>query len=249
MPSDTGPQAGGVGVGACVGTGVWVGTRVGKGGEVGVAVGSCVGLVTGVGGTLPTAATPVGVGDGIGVAAMRAWTVACTRAVMVASGSPSAPSADCTCETTARTVASKSGGGGVPEFTSGVVKVSQAKPLARTKVTKSAATRLMDCSIVYTHPSSRPTPPYLGEQPHPLAGPEISTSHHRDWLDAIRSGGKAGSDFHSYGGPLTEVALVGAVAIRFPGRELEWDAKAMQFTNLDEANAYVAPPYREGWSL
>ena len=85
-------------------------------------------------------------------------------------------------------------------------------------------------------------------QPPPQTLPRVE-NHHRDWLDAIRSGGKAGSDFHSYGGPLTEVALVGAVAIRFPGRELEWDAKAMQFTNLDEANAYVAPPYREGWSL
>lgn len=72
--------------------------------------------------------------------------------------------------------------------------------------------------------------------------------HHRDWLDAIRAGRPAGSSFE-YGGPLTEIGLLGAIAIRFPGQELEWDARAMRFTNLPEANAHVAPPYREGWKL
>jgi predicted dehydrogenase len=72
--------------------------------------------------------------------------------------------------------------------------------------------------------------------------------HHRDWVDAIREGRDAGSNF-GYGAPLTEAALLGAVAIRFPGRKLEWDAAAMRFTNLAEANAYVNPPYREGWKL
>ncbi len=72
--------------------------------------------------------------------------------------------------------------------------------------------------------------------------------HHWDWLEAIRTGRKAGSDF-AYGGPLTEVALLGAIAIRFPGRELRWDHDRMQFTNLSAANAFVAPPYRQGWAL
>ena len=74
-------------------------------------------------------------------------------------------------------------------------------------------------------------------------------NHHRDWLDAIRGGRKAGSDFVTYGGPLTEVALLGAIAIRFPGQELHWDAKAMKISNLSEANAYVSPRYRKGWQL
>jgi len=75
--------------------------------------------------------------------------------------------------------------------------------------------------------------------------------HHGDWLDSIRSNGKqkAGSDFPSFGGPLTEVALLGAVAIRFPGQELQWDSKAMKVTNVKEANVFVAPPYRAGWKL
>ena len=72
--------------------------------------------------------------------------------------------------------------------------------------------------------------------------------HHQDWLEAIRSGRRAGSDFASFGGPLTEVALLGVIAVRFPGQELQWDAKAMKFTNFSAANAYVAPAYRPDWT-
>ncbi|MEN6575731.1 MAG: Gfo/Idh/MocA family oxidoreductase [Phycisphaerales bacterium] len=72
--------------------------------------------------------------------------------------------------------------------------------------------------------------------------------HHDDWLRAIREGGKAGSDF-SYGGPLTELAMLGVIAIKMPGTKLEWDAAAVRFTNCDEANQYLNPPYRQGWSL
>jgi predicted dehydrogenase len=72
--------------------------------------------------------------------------------------------------------------------------------------------------------------------------------HHADWLRAIREGKKAGSDF-SYGGPLTELAMVGVIALKMPGKKLEWDAKAMKFTNCPEANQFVDPPYRKGWTL
>ena len=72
--------------------------------------------------------------------------------------------------------------------------------------------------------------------------------HHEDWLRAIREGGKAGSDF-SYGGPLTEIAMLGVVALKLPGTKLEWDAANMRFTNNEEANQHVNPPYRQGWTL
>jgi hypothetical protein len=73
-------------------------------------------------------------------------------------------------------------------------------------------------------------------------------NHAADWLEAIRTGRQAGSNFE-YGGPLTQAALLGAIAIRFPGQTLNWDAKAMRFTSHKEANAYLQPPYRKGWSL
>ncbi len=72
--------------------------------------------------------------------------------------------------------------------------------------------------------------------------------HHRDWIDAIRQGRKAGSDF-SYGGPLTELGLLGIIAIKMPGVKLEWDAAQMRFTNSSEANQLLHKPYREGWTL
>jgi predicted dehydrogenase len=72
--------------------------------------------------------------------------------------------------------------------------------------------------------------------------------HYWDFLNAIRTGKKAGSDF-SYGGPLTEIAMLGVIAIKLAGTKLEWDAANMRFTNSPEANAFVNPPYRSGWSL
>lgn len=72
--------------------------------------------------------------------------------------------------------------------------------------------------------------------------------HYTDWADAIRNGRKAGSDF-SYGGPLTEIALLGVIAITLAGTKLEWDAERMRFTNCEEANALVDPLARSGWTL
>jgi predicted dehydrogenase len=72
--------------------------------------------------------------------------------------------------------------------------------------------------------------------------------HAWDWLDAIRTDRQAGSNF-DYGGPLTQVALLGAIAIRFPGQTLNWDEKKARFTNHQAANAFLDPHYRKGWSL
>jgi predicted dehydrogenase len=72
--------------------------------------------------------------------------------------------------------------------------------------------------------------------------------HHKDWLQAIRNSTRAGSDF-SYGGPLTEIALLGVIAIKMAGTRLEWDPKRMRFRNCKEANQYLNPPPRKGWEL
>jgi predicted dehydrogenase len=72
--------------------------------------------------------------------------------------------------------------------------------------------------------------------------------HHGDWLQAIRKGTKSGSDF-SYGGPLTELALLGVIAIKMSGTKLQWDAANARFPNCAEADQFVNPPYRAGWRL
>lgn len=88
---------------------------------------------------------------------------------------------------------------------------------------------------------------YTGKNTPPQKIPRVK-NHAWDWLDAIRTGRQAGSNF-DYGAPLTQVALLGAIAIRYPGQVLEWDEKAVRFTNHSEANKYINPPYREGWKL
>ena len=73
-------------------------------------------------------------------------------------------------------------------------------------------------------------------------------NHAWDWLEAIRTGRQAGSNF-DYGGPLSQAALLGAIAIRFPGETLNWDNQLMRFTNNEAANVFIHATYREGWAL
>ncbi len=71
--------------------------------------------------------------------------------------------------------------------------------------------------------------------------------HHRNWLDACKGQGRPSTHF-DYSGPLTEFSLMGNVALR-AGRLLDFDWKAMQVTNVPEANRYIKPELREGRTL
>lgn len=50
-------------------------------------------------------------------------------------------------------------------------------------------------------------------------------------------------------GPLTEMVLLGSVAVRFPGRELRWDSEAMRFPGTQEADLFIRRRYRDGWEV
>ncbi|MEE9167084.1 MAG: Gfo/Idh/MocA family oxidoreductase [Candidatus Neomarinimicrobiota bacterium] len=71
---------------------------------------------------------------------------------------------------------------------------------------------------------------------------------HQEWIDACKGGEPASSNF-DVSGPMTEIVLLGNLAVRNAGKILEWDGKKMKVTNLEEANKYVRREYREGWSL
>jgi len=77
---------------------------------------------------------------------------------------------------------------------------------------------------------------------------ERSQGHHADWLEAIKTGKPASSNFN-YGGPLTETVLLGTAASLFRNQELKWDGNNMKVTNLEEANSVIKPEFRAGWSL
>ncbi len=82
----------------------------------------------------------------------------------------------------------------------------------------------------------------------PQTLPRIKGSHEQNWIEACKGGPPATSNF-DYAGPFAEAVVMGNLAVRFPGRKLLWDGKNMRVTNVEEANQYILPPYREGWSL
>ncbi len=79
--------------------------------------------------------------------------------------------------------------------------------------------------------------------------PEIAgNNHYHQWVDACLGNGKTSMGF-DLAGPLTEALLLGVVANRFPGQALNWDAKNLKVTNIEEANALIRRSYREGFEV
>ena len=74
-----------------------------------------------------------------------------------------------------------------------------------------------------------------------------SIGHHKEWIEACKGGEPTRSNF-DFAGPLTEAVLLGTIAVR-AGEKLYWDSDNLKITNIPEANKYINPPYREGWSL
>ena len=70
---------------------------------------------------------------------------------------------------------------------------------------------------------------------------------YRDWIDAIKSGGKASSDW-SYSGPFIEAILSGVLAMRLE-EKLYFDWDAMKVTNHADAEALIFPDYQNGWTV
>lgn len=74
-----------------------------------------------------------------------------------------------------------------------------------------------------------------------------SRGHHRDWLDAIKGGPPASSNF-AYGARLTEIVLLGVAALRVR-KPIDWDPIGLKARGLAEADAVFHESYRKGWEL
>ncbi len=75
-------------------------------------------------------------------------------------------------------------------------------------------------------------------------------NHYHEFINAIR--GKPDAALQAsfdYAGPLTEMVLLGTVALRFPDQDLKWDAPNLKVTNVDGADRFVRRTYRDGWSV
>jgi predicted dehydrogenase len=71
--------------------------------------------------------------------------------------------------------------------------------------------------------------------------------HEDDWIVACKGGRPACSNFE-IAGPLTEMALLGNIAV-FTGQPVEWNRKEMKVVNGPGGSEYVRRTYRDGWSL
>ena len=85
----------------------------------------------------------------------------------------------------------------------------------------------------------------LRAHPVPKTIPRIKGGHYQGWLDHIRSGQPCSSNF-AYGGALSELAVLGALAIR-SGKSLDWDAAGMRVRNAPELNPFLHHQTRLGW--
>jgi predicted dehydrogenase len=73
-------------------------------------------------------------------------------------------------------------------------------------------------------------------------------NHYHHFVDACLGGPKTESHF-AQTGPMTEAILLGTVAIRLPGKKLDWNHAGMKVTNNAEAARYLQRHYRPGWQV
>ena len=70
-----------------------------------------------------------------------------------------------------------------------------------------------------------------------------------EWLNAARDTSKPSLANFAYAGKLAEFILLGNIAIKNPGRKLEWDGPNLTFTNYKEADRLLKREYRAPWTL
>ncbi len=83
----------------------------------------------------------------------------------------------------------------------------------------------------------KPVPPSLAR----------SRGHHRDWIEACKGGPAASANF-KYAARLTEIVLLGVVALR-TGVTLYWNGAEMRASNAPEAEPLIHGYFRKGWEL
>jgi predicted dehydrogenase len=85
------------------------------------------------------------------------------------------------------------------------------------------------------------------DMPKPSPSLPRSPGHHREWIDACKGGKPPGSNF-GYGARLTEIVLLGVLALR-TGRRIEWDAANLKAKGVPDADAIIKEDYRESWKI
>ncbi len=104
-------------------------------------------------------------------------------------------------------------------------------------------------------PGMRPNSPRLFDEeawqdfrrnPTPKTLPRVKSTNITEWIQAVKGEGPTPGSHFDYAEGLTELILLGALAIR-TGKNIEWDSKAMKITNAPSLNKYIKPKPRKGW--
>jgi predicted dehydrogenase len=75
-----------------------------------------------------------------------------------------------------------------------------------------------------------------------------SPGHYEEWLLACKGGEQPQSNFE-ISGPLTEIVLLGVLALRSPATKIQWDSPNLRVTNATVLNEQLHCEYRKGWTL
>ena len=81
----------------------------------------------------------------------------------------------------------------------------------------------------------------------PVATLPRTRDHHFEFIQACKGGPPTESHFE-YASKLTEGLLIGSLAIR-TGKRIEWDAENMKAIGCPEADRFIHPEFRPGWSV
>ncbi|MGO8691912.1 MAG: Gfo/Idh/MocA family protein [Thermoguttaceae bacterium] len=77
--------------------------------------------------------------------------------------------------------------------------------------------------------------------------------HFGEWINAVKGGPAARSNFPDYAGGLTETILLGNLAVwtadKGQGKKIEWDAQNLKPTNAPEVEGLVKPTYQHGYHV
>jgi predicted dehydrogenase len=82
--------------------------------------------------------------------------------------------------------------------------------------------------------------------PPPKTIPRVA-DHYRDWLVACKGGRPSCSNFAT-AGPLTEMVLLGNIALRLR-RTIHWNGERLHSLFYSEADPYIRRTYRQGWEI
>jgi predicted dehydrogenase len=75
-----------------------------------------------------------------------------------------------------------------------------------------------------------------------------SPGHFDEFVRAIKTGQPATSNFPDYAGPLTEMVLLGNLAV-WSGKKIEWDAATLRAKNAPDLDKRIGVRYRSGYKI